>query len=189
VLYQTGNYKKAEKLYSELVLRFQKQTTNPAVNEVVLEAMMILSNISIQLEKDDAAVEWLEKVLDSNPQHIGTLNDLGYLWADQNQHLQRATVMIETAVHAQPENQSYRDSLGWVYYRLGDFKRAQIELEKAAAGKETDGVILDHLGDTYLQLQDKTKARQLWNDAIKAFDPQRDAQKIKATQHKLTTTR
>jgi len=188
VLYRTGNYQKADQLYSELVLKFQNQTSNPAVNEVVQEAMIILSNICIHLEKDEAAVEWLEKVLDSNPQHIGALNDLGYLWAEQNQHLQRATVMLETAVHAQPENQAYRDSLGWVYYRLGDFKRAQIELEKAAAGKETDGVILDHLGDTYLQLQNKTKARQLWKDAIKAFDPQRDAQKIKATQHKLTTT-
>ena len=42
--------------------------------------------------KDDLpeAEEWLEQVLDEFPDDAGALNDLGYLWADQNKHLERA---------------------------------------------------------------------------------------------------
>ena len=99
--------------------------------------------------------------------------------------------MLEAAVQAQPENKSYRDSLGWAYYRLGNFQRAKIELEKAAAGDSPDGVILDHLGDTFQQLGNGEKARELWKQAIEQFDPERDAKLRKATQYKLdkpTTT-
>jgi hypothetical protein len=46
----------------------------------------------------------------------GADNDLGFLWADANKHLDRALKMIVTAVAAEPENRAYRDSLGWVYY-------------------------------------------------------------------------
>jgi tetratricopeptide (TPR) repeat protein len=192
ILYRSGNYEEAERLYSDLVTKFSKQTNNPTVAEVVQESKMILSNICQHLEKREAAVEWLEQVLDDDPQHIGTLNDLGYLWADQNEHLARAKNMLEVAVHAQPENNSYRDSLGWVYYRLGDFQRAKVELEKAAAGDSPDGVILDHLGDTFQQLGNVERARELWKQAIEQFDPERDAKLRKATQeklNKLTTTK
>ena len=185
VLYRSGNYEEAERLYVELVDKFGQQTSNPAVAEVVQESKMILSNICQHLGKHEAAVEWLEQVLDDDPQHIGPLNDLGYLWADQNKHLARAKNMLEAAVHAQPENKSYRDSLGWVYYRLGDFQRAKIELEKAAAGDSADGVILDHLGDTFQQLGNVERARELWKQAIDQFDPERDAKLQKTTQDKL----
>lgn len=185
ILYRSGNYEEAERLYGDLVEKFGKQTSNPAVAEVIQESKMILSNICHHLEKHEAAVEWLEQVLDDDPQHIGTLNDLGYLWADQNEHLARAKNMLEAAVHAQPENKSYRDSLGWAYYRLGDFQRARIELEKAAAGDSPDGVILDHLGDTFEQLGNIKRARELWKQAIEQFDPQRDAKLRKAAQDKL----
>ncbi|MBT4693615.1 MAG: tetratricopeptide repeat protein [Planctomycetaceae bacterium] len=191
ILYRSGHYEEAERLYGDLVNKFGKQTSNPAVAQVVQESKMILSNICHHLEKHTAAVEWLEQVLDDDPQHIGTLNDLGYLWADQNEHLVRAKNMLEAAVQAQPENKSYRDSLGWAYYRLGDFQRARIELEKAAAGDSPDGVILDHLGDTFQQLGNVKRARELWQQAIEQFDPQRDAKLRKAAQDKLnkpTTT-
>lgn len=191
ILYRSGHYEEAEQLYGDLIEKFGKQTNNPAVAEIVQESKMILSNICHHLEKHSAAVEWLEQVLDDDPQHIGTLNDLGYLWADQNKHLARAKNMLETAVQAQPENKSYRDSLGWAYFRLGDFQRAKIELEKAAAGDSPEGVILDHLGDTFQQLGNVKKARELWKQAIKQFDPQRDMKLRKAVQdklNKLTTT-
>ena len=42
---------------------------------------------------------------------------------------------------------AYRDSLGWVLFRLGTLDEAVAELKAAAAADEPDGVILDHLGD------------------------------------------
>ncbi len=57
--------------------------------------------------------------------------------------------MIQLAVADSPDNAAYRDSLGWVLYRLNRYSEALAELQKAAAGDSPDGEILNHLGDTY----------------------------------------
>ncbi|MDP7304011.1 MAG: hypothetical protein QGG09_12980, partial [Pirellulaceae bacterium] len=108
-------------------------------------------------------------VLDEFPEDIGAKNDLGYLWADQGKHLHRALVMIKKAVEAEPENVAYRDSLGWVYYRLGRFADAIRELKIATAGDEPDGVILDHLGDAHLNENQPDRAVAAWQKALSAL--------------------
>ena len=60
-------------------------------------------------------------MLDEFPDDAGAMNDLGYLWADQDKNLQRARRMIRKAVDAEPDNAAYRDSLGWVLFRLGRY--------------------------------------------------------------------
>ena len=113
----------------------------------------------------DEAEEWLQQVLDEYPDDVEADNDLGFLWADENKHLDRALKMIVAAVAAEPENRAYRDSLGWVYYRLGRFPEAVAELEKAVDEKQPDGTILDHLGDAYEKLGRRDKAVAAWQRA------------------------
>ena len=115
------------------------------------------------------AEEWLEQVLDEFPDDEGALNDLGYLWADQNEEFQRAKRMIEKAVNAEPDNVAYRDSLGWVLFRLGQVPEAIVQLEKAAADKKPDGAVLDHLGDAYAKMNRRDKAVEAWRKAVEAF--------------------
>ena len=82
-----------------------------------------------------------------------------------------------------PDNIAYRDSLGWVFYRLGRFGEAMAELEKAAAGDDPDAVILDHLGDAYLKANQVEKAKNAWERAVKAFrkaGQTKDAQKVES---------
>ena len=103
-------------------------------------------------------------MLDEFPDDAGASNDLGYLWADQGVHLQRALKMIRQAVAAEPDNAAYRDSLGWVYYRLGRYQEAVAELEKAAR-QGTGGDVLDHLGDAQLKAGQPDKADDAWRRA------------------------
>src|SRR5690606_14561350 len=103
------------------------------------------------------------------PDDDGANNDLGYLWADENQHLQRARRMIQLAVAAQPDNAAYRDSLGWVLYRLGRYGEALVELQKAAGEPSADGTVLEHLGDTYEKLGRLGEAKNAWSKALEAF--------------------
>ena len=49
--------------------------------------------------------------------------------------------MIREAVAAEPDNAAYRDSLGWVLFRLGKYPQAVAELKKAAADKTVDGTV------------------------------------------------
>jgi tetratricopeptide (TPR) repeat protein len=113
----------------------------------------------------DDAEEWLEQVLDEFPEDIGAMNDLGYLWADRGKSLGRSLRMIEKAVAAEPDNGAYRDSLGWVLYRLGKYGEAVLELRKAVSTEEPDPVILDHLGDALLRTGDSAGAVDSWQQA------------------------
>ena len=58
-------------------------------------------------------------------------NDLGYGWADAGKNLDRAEALIRVAVEAEPDNQSFLDSLGWVLYKRGQFDEARRHLEQA----------------------------------------------------------
>ena len=119
------------------------------------------------------------------PRRRRRLNDLGYLWADQNKHLVRAKRMIQKAVDAEPDNMAYRDSLGWVLFRLGQYPEAVAELEKAAAGKKPDGVVLDHLGDAYQKANQRDKAVEAWRKAAEALREEKEAEKAEAVEKKM----
>ena len=131
------------------------------------------------------AEEWLEQVLDEFPDDEGALNDLGYLWADQNKHLERAERMTRKAVEVEPDNKAYHDSLGWALYRRGKFAEAATELEKAVDTEKPDGVVFDHLGDTYQKLGRHEKALEKWRKAVETFRKEKEAEKAAAVEKKM----
>ena len=130
------------------------------------------------------AEEWLQQVLDEYPDDVAACNDLGYLWADQGTHLERALKMIRHAVEAEPNNAAYRDSLGWVLYRLGRYPAAVVELEKAAA-KEPAAEVLDHLGDARFKAGQREKANLAWRHAAAAFRKDKEEDKAKQVEKKV----
>lgn len=166
VLYHAKRYEEAEREYLKLLEKFDSDYRTPGVRESMREARFVLSNICVHQHRFADAEEWLEQVLDEFPENIGAMNDLGYLWADEGKHLQRSYSMVQKAVEAEPENVAYLDSLGWVLYRLGRYEDAVRELEKATAGEDPDGIILDHLGDAYLKADQKKKALETWRRAV-----------------------
>lgn len=186
VNYHAKRYEEAKKQYEELIHKFDAVNTSPAARDVVRDARFALSNIELQSNNYAAAEEWLEQVLDEYPDDIGALNDLGYLWAEQNKNLRRALPMIEKAVAAQPDNRAYRDSLGWVYFQLGRHEEAVQELERALASPDKpDAVLHDHMGDAYFKVQRLEDARRVWQRAVELFDEQGESAKRQAVADKL----
>ncbi len=171
VYYHAGRYSEAEQQYLALLEKFDDQFQLAATRDVVRETRMLLSNICVRQKRLPEAEEWLEQVLDEFPKDIGAYNDLGYLWADQDKRLDRAQRMIKTAVEAEPDNAAYRDSLGWAYYRQGEFGKAIEQLLLAADNSLQDEVIFDHLGDAYFSNGQTGKARESWKKAIRLLSP------------------
>lgn len=189
VHYHAKKYAEAKTAYEALLRKFEADARLrelPSVRSQLRQARLILSNIAVMNHDLPTAEEWIEQVLDEDPDNTSAQNDLGYLWADQNKYLRRSLRMISKAVAAEPTNAAYLDSLGWVYYRLGRFEDAATELEKAVkADDEPDGTILDHLGDAYLKANQPAKARDTFERALKSFDKKQDAEKKKAVREKL----
>ncbi len=150
---------------------------------------MTLSNIEVSEHHLPEAEEWLEQVLDENPEDLGALNDLGYLWADQNKHLELALVMVRQALASDPKNMAYLDSLGWTLFRLARYSEAVIELQAATGGEKADAVIYEHLGEALDKNGDAPGAIAAFEHALAGFQPETDADKIKALREKLDQLR
>ena len=187
VLYHAERLDEAYQVYSNVVERFDSKHDSPDIRDALREARLILSTICVLREQFPQAVEWLQQVLDEFPGNIAALNDLGYLWADRGQHVERAHDMIREAVDGDPENAAYRDSLGWVLYRLGRLDEAVVELEKAVQ-REPDPVILDHLGDVYSDLKKPDKAKHAWQRSVQRFKEQEDDERAEEVQKKIADT-
>jgi Flp pilus assembly protein TadD len=108
----------------------------------------------------------MKKALALNPDEPEVLNYLGYSWIDRGERLAEAKSMIEKAVAAKPESGPIVDSLGWAYYRLGDYKKAVDQLEHAAELEPADPDINNHLGDAYWRAGRKTEARFQWERVL-----------------------
>ena len=132
--------------------------------------------------RQDEAIVAMEKVLELFPDHPEALNYIGYTWADRNMKLDTALKYIQKAVNLKPDNGFIRDSLGWVYYRLGRLEEARIELEKALELEPEDPSIHDHLGDVYTSLNNFDKARKAYDQALKLFT---DADKKSEVEKKI----
>ncbi|HWZ85038.1 MAG TPA: tetratricopeptide repeat protein, partial [Thermoanaerobaculia bacterium] len=78
------------------------------------------------------------RLLELRPNDSGTLNYLGYMWADQGVQLERAKDMLEKAVARDPRNAAYLDSLGWAYFRLGQLPVAEKNLREAYRREPAD---------------------------------------------------
>ncbi|HRR96547.1 MAG TPA: tetratricopeptide repeat protein, partial [Candidatus Ratteibacteria bacterium] len=82
---------------------------------------------------------------------------LGYSYLDENKNIKDAYKMIRKAVEKDPKNGAYLDSLGWAYYKMGNYKKARYYLEKAI-NYEQDPEIEEHLAWTYFKLCNWEKA-------------------------------
>lgn len=130
------------------------------------EAHFYLAGIYNELKKNKLAENELKETIRLKPDFAEALNYLGYLWAEENKNLDQAETMIKKALQLDPDNGAYIDSLGWIYFRRGKFKEAVKELERASSLLE-DPVIYDHLGDAYLKVNDREKAKLNWQKSLK----------------------
>ena len=118
-------------------------------------------------------------ILDRDPQDAATLNYLGYMWADRNENLERAKTMIADAVRIEPRNAAYLDSLGWVYYRLGDLENAEKYLLDAVRIMPWDATIQEHLGDLFVRQGQHGKALEHYRIALRLEPPPEEGEKIR----------
>jgi tetratricopeptide (TPR) repeat protein len=99
------------------------------------------------------------------PDQPHVLNYLGYSWVDQGIHLDEGMGMIKRSVEQRPDDGYIVDSLGWAYYRLGNYDEAVKNLERAVELKPVDPTINDHLGDVYWKVDRMLEAKFQWSHA------------------------
>jgi tetratricopeptide (TPR) repeat protein len=117
----------------------------------------------------DAAEAEFRKVLKQDPQSTMALNYLGYMLADRGTKLDEAVTLLKQAVAAEPQNGAYLDSLGWAYFRMGQYTLAEENLRKAVEKTDNDPTVIDHLADLYEKTGRLKEAEAAWTRAVAQF--------------------
>jgi tetratricopeptide (TPR) repeat protein len=107
----------------------------------------------------------MRKALEMQPEQPHVLNYLGYSWIDQGINLDEGMKMIKRAVDQRPDDGYIVDSLGWAYFRIGNYEDAVKNLERAIDLKPEDPTINDHLGDAYWRIGRTLEAKFQWAHA------------------------
>lgn len=106
----------------------------------------------------DAAIDQYEQCLKEHPDNVVAINNLASLLADHRldeASFQRAGSLAERLQRLQAPQ--FKDTIGWVRYRLGDYRGAVPYLESAAAAAPDAPAILYHLGLSYLATEQRAQ--------------------------------
>jgi tetratricopeptide (TPR) repeat protein len=97
-------------------------------------------------------------------------NNLAFIYAEQGIKLDLALQLATAAKQQMPDDPSVDDTLGWVYYKKNLPALAVKPLEESIKKRPDSAEVLYHLGLTYAKLDDKTRAREALERALK-LDP------------------
>ena len=127
------------------------------------ESSDILYNELIEKEKDDGQA----------------LNNYSYTLAQRGIKLDLALEMALKANNLEPDNPAYLDTIGWIYFKLGKYKKALQHIEKSIAIEQSNAVVLEHMGDTLVKVEKVDEAKEYFKKALKLdLENERLLQKI-----------
>ncbi|QND52164.1 tetratricopeptide repeat protein [Phyllobacterium sp. 628] len=169
---QDKNFAKAAETYDKAVASIK----TPVRNDWML---FYQRGISYErLKQWDKAEPNFTKALELYPDQPQVQNYLGYMWIDMNMKLEQGLDLIKKAVASRPQDGYIVDSLGWAYYRLGNYADAVTQLELAIKLLPQDPTINDHLGDAYWRVGRKLEATFQWSHARDSKPEPEDLVKI-----------
>ncbi len=122
--------------------------------------------VADKLDRMDTLEQDLRRVMELRPDYAQAYNALGYSLADRQMRLPEALTLIKKALTLAPQDPFILDSLGWVQFRMGQFKEALGTLQQAYA-LQSDPEIAAHLGEVEWTLGDAAKAKKTWDQALK----------------------
>jgi len=145
--------------------------------ETVFEGFVIqLRNTLSEVYRLDGdigkCISELELIYEEASYDAGAANNLGYTLIDSGRDAERAERMIRSSLARDPDIAATLDSMGWVFYKKGEFDKAVDMLTRARYRTDReDPVVFDHLGDASYRLGRIDDAKRHWERAIEICDP------------------
>ncbi|HZC54438.1 MAG TPA: tetratricopeptide repeat protein [Xanthobacteraceae bacterium] len=178
---ELGNIQRARKDFASCADTYSKAIDTVPNPEKSNWVMFYFRGICYERSHQWPAAETdMKKALELFPEQPLVLNYLGYSWVDQGVHLDQGMDMIRRAVEQRPDDGYIVDSLGWAYFRTGNYDEAVKNLERAVELKPEDPTINDHLGDAYWRVGRLLEAHFQWSHAKDLKPEPEDLPKIEA---------
>ena len=98
------------------------------------------------------------------------MNYLAYSWLERDYKIDVALLMLEDAYNQEQDDPYIIDSIGWAYYLIKDYEKAEKYLVQAVQLMPDDPIVNDHYGDILWKLNRKIQARYFWKNTLKLKD-------------------
>ena len=167
VLLEQKGYDDAAKVYDKALEEFPDNVTLLYSRAMLAEKLDDLARLEVELNR----------ILKKEPDNAAALNALGYTLADRTDRIEEAQKLVSRAFELRPDDPSIIDSMGWVEYRLGNYKKALDYLQQAYK-LFNDAEVAAHLGEVLWVTGDRDGAMAIWEEAI---ERQPDSEILKST--------
>ena len=157
-------YDEAIKLYSELLRKIDKNSNSYA------DVLYRRGGCYERIKKFKKSDEDLLQSLNIKPSDPYVMNYLAYSWLERDYKIDEALLMLEDAYNQEQDDPYIIDSIGWAYYLIKDYEKAEKYLVKAVQLMPDDPIVNDHYGDILWKLNRKIQARYFWKNTLKLKD-------------------
>ena len=158
-----------------------------ALKPTDIDALSTLALVYEALNRYDDAYRIYETALKVDANNSLILNNYAYSLSERGLNLEKALKMAQSAIKLDPKNSAYLDTIGWVYFKLGNYENAESFVKKALELRtQADGspaTLEEHLGDIYAKVGDMKNALMYWEKALE-HDPNNNSLKDKIAKAK-----
>jgi len=158
------DYKKAIEYYSLIIDELDDH------NEIKADLLYRRGGSYERLKDYERADIDLQKSLMIKPNDAYVLNYLAYSWLERDYKINEAIEMLEKAYKQENNDPYIIDSIGWAYYLVNDYIKAEQFLKRAVELMPDDPIVNDHYGDILWKLDRKIQARYFWSMVLKMDD-------------------
>ena len=178
VLFDMGNIMKSFKKYDLSINYYNEVIKKIDLNsESYADILYRRGGSNERLKKYKKSDNDLLKSLEIVPDDAYVLNYLAYSWLERNYNIDTAIEMLEEA-YKQEQNDPYIiDSIGWAYYLVNDFSKAEKFIKRAVELMPSDPIVNDHYGDILWKLDRKIQATYYWKNVLSFKDTEEKMKK------------
>ena len=178
IIFDIANFNKSAKRYKVAIDHYDKILSKININSDLYADILYRRGSSYERLKDyKNSDKDLLKSLEINPEDAYVLNYLAYSWLEREYKIDTSLQMLEKA-YAKRNNDPYIiDSIGWAYYLVEDFGKAETLLKRAVELMPEDPIVNDHYGDILWKLGRKIQARYFWTSVLNLKETEEDMKK------------
>ena len=174
-LFDIANFYKNSKKYNEAIKFYTKIIITLDDNTEIKSDLLYRRGGSYErLGEYKKADKDLQHALKINPEDAYVLNYLAYSWLERNFKINDAIKMLEKAYSYKNNDPYIIDSIGWAYYLVDNYLKAEKFLKRAVELMPNDPIVNDHYGDILWKLDRKIQARYFWNNVLNMKDAEPD---------------
>ena len=167
ILLDVANFNRNSKKYEDAIEYYSKIIESLDDNDEIKSDLLYRRGGSYErIKKYQRADEDLTNSLKINPDDAYVLNYLAYSWLERNLKIDEAIEMLEIAYAAKNNDPYIIDSIGWAYYLIKDYIKAENFLRRAVELMPNDPIVNDHYGDILWKLDRKIQARYFWSNVL-----------------------